>query len=152
MKKVFVGLFLITSCISAEGQVAFCYNNKDYLVNENNIVLDSLDNSYTYEEWQKLYNTGNYGLVPVVPGYEKTLFRLVRMSEEDKKKYYSDIKKPLETNFFKTGTTFDFFRGRDMDGNIINAKKLGWYVAAASLVLFIQLNRFSFLSSICFSK
>jgi thiol-disulfide isomerase/thioredoxin len=90
----------------------------------NVIVLDSLGSKYTYENWNKLYLTGSYGLAPVESDNDSTAFVLYKRNPEEESKKFAALPKPEEAPFFKAGTTFKFTDLVDSKGQFIKKEEL----------------------------
>lgn len=93
-------------------------------LDESSVVKDSSGFQYPYAIWQKLMQSGNYG-IRSAGNKPATEFLLFTLSDAEKAKRMEALPKPRETDVFKTGTKPGNFRFTDLDGNKFNLKELG---------------------------
>jgi peroxiredoxin len=93
-------------------------------LSESSIVKDSSGTQYSYDTWKNLLTSGYYRIKPVNPEQTNSEFLLIRLSEEQRQKMIDNMPKPMESSFFKTGSTIVNFKTTDINGNKINLKDL----------------------------
>ena len=120
MKKLYIILFLFYG-FSATAQQAkqICYT-----FNETSVVKDSTGFQYPYAIWQKLLQSGNYGLRAVRANDVDFEFLIYTLSDTEWIKRMDSLPKPRETTVFKTGNQFPNFKVTDIEGNKFNLKEL----------------------------
>jgi thiol-disulfide isomerase/thioredoxin len=124
MKKTCAVFAFVLVCATAQSQMTVFYNNKQFKVTENSIVKDTVDKTLAYEEWRELLYTGDYNISPINPEDNNTYFRIKKMGDVEREKFFSQTRKPEETSYFKTGKQFPFFKGMDMNEKPIDTKQL----------------------------
>lgn len=91
---------------------------------ENSIVKDTLGTVYPMSIWRPLMMNGRYAVRPETPSDPNSAFVIIRLSEEQYRIKMASLPKPNESNFFRTGAKFSYFKTSDINGNKINAKTL----------------------------
>ncbi len=92
--------------------------------NESSVIKDSAGTIYPYALWRQLVSGGHYTLKPENPVDSNTAYILVKLTDAQYEAKMSALPKPRESNFFKTGAAFSYFKTRDMNGDKINSKTL----------------------------
>ena len=82
----------------------------------NSIVKDSSGLVYPYAIWQKLIQSGNYGIRMIDPKADPVEFLLMRLSEAEKVARDERMPKPNESKFFRTGNLISNAKLVTMDG------------------------------------
>ena len=124
MGKRYFMLILLFVCVQATGQdKASTYRTTNQL-NEKTIVKDTSGSLIAYPVWRQLLATGHYTLRPQNPKVENAEYVISRLTEEEYQRKMITIPKPRESEFFKTGSRFNYFRAKDMNGNKISEKSL----------------------------
>ncbi|MBS1579924.1 MAG: TlpA family protein disulfide reductase [Bacteroidetes bacterium] len=96
-------------------------------VNDKSIIKDSSGMVYPYAIWSKLMLTNQYGLKPVNAKDEKTEFIIYQLSEKQlarRDSLKSNMPKPAESRFFRTGDKIHPFKDKDIEGNKFSIKDL----------------------------
>ena len=93
-------------------------------LDENTVVKDTSGTMFAYPVWQAMVKSGDYVVKPLDPSNDSTAFVIYKLSEEQKDKRLSRMKKPAESEFFTTGEKIASFRANDLDGFRIKLKEL----------------------------
>lgn len=122
-------LLIVLFCFSV--QVTIAQKAAPLRVTENSIVKDSLGQVYPFSLWSKMMQSGLYSLKPENPSDASTAFFIYRMSDAEitrmkamQAKMESEAPKPMESNFFTTGSSISSFRTTDINGRKYNLKEL----------------------------
>ncbi len=94
-----------------------------FKLTENTIVKDSDGIVYPYKLWRYLMMQGDYDIQPRDPLNEKTDFLLLKLTGQQKNQRFEKMSKPAESESFKTGKEFSFFKTADIKNNKINLKE-----------------------------
>lgn len=122
------------------GGVIINQNNKFYTVGPASIVSDSIGKVYVYEEWTKLFTTGDYAISFIDSGAPYNRFRIIKMNAQQRRYYYASSTKPEQTHLFDSGAKMPWFRARDMNNTMVDTRKLTgkilvvnfWFIACPS--------------------
>lgn len=98
--------------------------NKKVSLNDQSIVKDSSGTIYPYAIWQKLTQSGDYGIRLLNGESNPPEFLLVRLSEAEKQARMDRAPKPTESKFFRTGQTLGNQKMVAMDGKRYSLKDL----------------------------
>lgn len=93
-------------------------------LNDQSIVKDSSGMIFPYAIWQKLTQSGDYGVKLLNGESDPPEFLLVRLSEAEKQARMDRAPKPNESKFFKTGQTISNQKMVSMDGKRYSLKDL----------------------------
>ena len=117
-------LLLITLSLSATGiaQQNTVIKKIPVRITESSIVKDSSGTAYSMQTWKALLATGRYSLK--ADNNADDNFFLVRISDEEFEKKVKNLPKPKESVAFKPGSNFQHIKGRDINNEKINTKKL----------------------------
>jgi thiol-disulfide isomerase/thioredoxin len=123
MRLLFLSIFLLPIiCCTAQDNVTA--KKIAVPLNEKTVVKDSSGILYTYATWKNLVATGHYILKPEDARNTNTAYILTRLTDEEYAKKMATIPKPRESDYFKTGAAFSYFKAKDINGNKINEKTL----------------------------
>ncbi|MBN8838201.1 MAG: TlpA family protein disulfide reductase [Sphingobacteriia bacterium] len=125
MKKIIGCYCLMLLCLVVGAQKVIVK------ITKTSIVKDSSGLNYPYAIWQKLFQTGNYGIKAIDPANVNTEFIIYKYNEAQKRIADSlksiraeHAPKPVESKFFKTGDKLTQFSERDINGKKISIKEL----------------------------
>lgn len=119
MKLVLAVLTLWTLTItSVQGQP------KKIFLTDKSTVKDSSGTVYPYAIWNKLIQTGNYGIKPISNKDPNDEFILYELTEKDKEEMIKRTPKPRESGFFVTGSSFGKFKTTDINRNKLNLQEM----------------------------
>lgn len=116
-------IILIIACFCILSVQAQTSGTKATL-NDKSLVKDSSGMIYPYAIWQRLYQTGEYGIRLLNAASDPQEFLLYRFSEEQMKAREASMPKPRESTFFRTGNTLRSVKMVTMDGKKYNLKEL----------------------------
>ncbi len=94
-----------------------------FKVTERTIVKDSDGVVYPYKLWRYLVMQGDYDVQPRDTLNKKTDFLLYKLTGQQKNQRLEHMSKPAESEFFRTGKAFGFFKTADIENNKINLKE-----------------------------
>jgi len=97
---------------------------KKISLTDKSIVKDSSGMIYPYAIWNKLMQTGNYGIKPVSLTDFNDQFFIYELTEKDKEEMIKRTPKPKESNFFVTGSSFGKFKTTDINRNKLNLQEM----------------------------
>lgn len=106
--------------------IIICFNSviaqKGPQLTKESIVKDTLGNVISYDLWSRLMMTGYYK----VRNNEKVNdeFTIYRLTDEEYVKNFESMPKPKESDYFRTGKSFEHFKTTDISGKKINTREL----------------------------
>ena len=125
-KESCILLLLLTACCFSYAQTTITNVTvkRDGQLNESSIVMDAYGNHYAYEDWTKLMQTGNYRIKKDTAKGKTGIYIISRLTPEGKQALIEAAPRPKESEFFVTGTKFEPFKTKDINGTKINLKDL----------------------------
>lgn len=119
MKKI---MLLLALCLTINLTYAQTTTTKSIKLDDKSIVKDTEGSIYPYVIWQKLMQTGQYGVKPV-SGAESNEFLLYKLTEEEialrkkrRAELVSTMPRPRASDNFREGEKFRFEKMKDIDG------------------------------------
>jgi thiol-disulfide isomerase/thioredoxin len=109
---------LFTLCANAQN------SGTKVSLNEKTVVKDSSGMIYPYSIWQKLLQTGEYGLKPLNVNADPPEFLLMKLSEAEMKARDERMPKPRESAYFRTGSSISNVKLVTLDKKKYNLKDL----------------------------
>ncbi len=94
------------------------------ILNEKSVVKDSSGIVFPYMIWQKLMQTGEYGIRLLNANTDPPEFLLIRLSEAEIKSRDERAPKPRESAYFRTGSTIGNVKLVTLDRKKYNLKDL----------------------------
>ena len=123
MKFPFLSILLL-GCFYCASQDNVTVKRVASPLNESTIVKDTSGTIYAYAAWRQLLATGHYSLRPEDPQNTNSSYIITRLTDQEYAKKMASIPKPRESDYFKTGASFSYFKAKDINGNKINEKTL----------------------------
>lgn len=128
MKKI---MLLLALCFSVNILLAQTTTTKTTKLDASSIVKDDSGNIFPYAIWQKLMQTGEYGVKPTTSlAAENVEFLIYKLTEEQKaankrrkEESASKMGKPRPSEVFKDGEKFRFDKMKDLNGVKYDFKK-----------------------------
>lgn len=117
MRHFFLILLYTCFCTSMFAQTPH------FKVTEKTIVMDLDGIVYPYNVWRYLVMQGDYDIQPRDTLNKKTDFLLFKLTEQQKSQRLEKMPKPAESEFFRTGKPFGFFKAADIENKKINLKE-----------------------------
>jgi thiol-disulfide isomerase/thioredoxin len=121
MKKIIFPVILLAISLSTIGQKP---GKSAATPTETSVVKDSSGTEFPYVIWSKLFYTGHFNFSPENPALKNSAFIITRLSDSAYEQRMAAMPRPVESNFFKTGSSFSHFKAKDINGTKINTKEL----------------------------
>ncbi len=124
MKTSLLSFLLLLSVAISTAQSNNNFKKSVAQLSETSIVKDTSGTIYPFSIWNQLSITGRYKFKPENPENPASAFIIFRIDDEEYEKRMASLPKPKESNFFKTGSSFPYFKATDIEGNKLSSKNL----------------------------
>ena len=123
MKHIFFTLILLLGLNAATYAQQMVVKRSSFKIDNNIVVLDSTGKQLPVAVWQPMILGGGYGLRRVNPQDSTSAYTVVKQNMKVMRGVWDNMR-PAESQFFTTGTKFDFFKDKAIDGFKVDAKTL----------------------------
>jgi thiol-disulfide isomerase/thioredoxin len=124
MKTSLLSFLLLLSVAISTAQSNNSFKKSIAQLSETSIVKDTSGTIYPFSIWNQLSITGRYKFKPENPDNPASAFIIFRIDDEEYEKRMASLPKPKESKFFKTGSSFSYFKATDIEGNKLSSKNL----------------------------